>query len=588
MTERNRQVETPDAEFIEREVRRRIARQMRQSNDTIAELRSIIQQCQTDLIRQHEIISSLTAGALAFGNLIKVQPYPDPRRFKTNDEVLVVDRESPHFQKGGRIISGLNNTPVVDEDGFVIVKLTDESEVRFSIGLEGKAAKQVKLTSKDDGTFAIINFDGKPWEVRGVPAIEIKPGDPIKVKPDTKAIVDKAYHLSSGPICYVTAVMDDCVEVMHEGKDRIIYNPRAIDVQEGDRIVCDPGLFCVVKKLPKDARQRYKVKIDLNVTWNDVGGLNSAKKELRDALELPFQHPKLFKYYDIDPLRGILLWGPPGCGKTLLARVAAWSIANLHGKEAVETAYIYVKAPEILDKWVGNTEKEIRELFERGRRHYREHGYKAILAFDEADAIMPQRGSRRSSDVADTIVPMFLGEMDGIDSKQTEENPIIILMTNRPDVLDPAITRPGRISRHIKIERPNEMEAIDILDIHSRKIPFADPKNRMAILTITASNLFSKTRLLYRVNGEHDFTLGDCVNGAMLENIVEIAKMIALHRDLESRTQTGVTIEDFHQAVHKTFKQQKGMNHSYDLADFAERLGIQPQNMRIERCFGAT
>jgi proteasome-associated ATPase len=262
-------------------------------------------------------------------------------------------------------------------------------------------------------------------------------------------------------------------------------------------------------------------------------------------------------------------------------------VAQTHGKQASETGYIYVKAPEILDKWVGNTEKEIRELFERGRRHFREHGYKAILAFDEADAIMPQRGTRRSSDVSDTIVPMFLGEMDGIDSRQTEENPIVILMTNRADVLDPAVTRPGRISRHIKVERPDQISSIDVLKIHAQGVPFSNDDERAAILVVAASDLFSKTRLLYRVNNQHDFTLGDCVNGAMLSNIVEIAKMIALHRDLENNTKSGVSLEDFRSAVQKVFRQQRGINHSFDLQDFAERLGIQPSNMQIERCFGA-
>lgn len=143
------------------------------------------------------------------------------------------------------------------------------------------------------------------------------------------------------------------------------------------------------------------------MSWDDVGGLEVAKQELKSALEFPFLYPHLFDHYNIEGLRGVLLYGPPGCGKTLLARVCAYSIAKIHGKQAIDSAYIYVKSPEILDKWVGNTEREIRELFERGRKHYREHGYKAILAIDEADAIMPQRGTRRSSDISDTIVPMF-------------------------------------------------------------------------------------------------------------------------------------------------------------------------------------
>ena len=575
-----------DSDHIEREVQRRVARQLRLQNDTIAELRSIIQSCQNDLVRQHNIISRLTGEPLTFGTLVKTHNYPDPQRFKLNDEVIVVDPASPHYLKGGRLLQ-LDANTVVDEEGCCYVKLMDGAEVRFAIGAEGHAPAQIRLSQKDDGTFAVVNLDGKPWEVRGVPDLNLQVGECVKVKPDTKAIVSKGYELSAGPICNVVAVLDDCVEVMHKGEKQLVFNPRGITVEEGDRIATDPGMFCIIKKLPHDARNRYKIVSDLSVTWADVGGLDGPKQELKDALELPYQHTDLFTHYDIEPMRGLLIYGPPGCGNTLLARVAAWAIASIHGKTAVDTGYLYVKSPEILDKWVGNTEKEIRDLFERGRRHYREHGYKAILAFDEADAIMPQRGTRRSSDIADTIVPMFLGEMDGVDSKQTEENPIVILMSNRSDILDPAITRPGRISRHIKIDRPDEMAAIDILKIHTKRVPFQDPKNLMPILAICASDVFSKSRLLYRVNNEHDFTLGDCVNGAMLENIAQIARMNALHRDIAEGTRTGVNTEDFRQAVTKVFRQQRGVNHSYDLQDFAEKLGIQPQNMQSDRCFGS-
>lgn len=572
---------------VEREVQRRIARSSRQHVDEISELRSIIEQCKTDLVRQHGIISRLSSDPLTFGSLLKVHNFVDPNCFKTNDEVLVTDTNSPHFNKGGRIIGGLNDLPVVDENGYTYVRLVDGIEERFSIGVEGKDAAQVRLTQKDDGTFAVVQIDGKPWEVRGVPDLGLRVGDHVKVKPDNKAIIGKAYEIASGPICHVVAVLDDCIEVMHKGDKYLVYNPNNLELNEGDRIATDSNLFCVVKKLPADARNKYKITTEIGATWDDIGGLESAKQELRDALELPFMHPSLFKHYGIEPLRGVLLYGPPGCGKTLLARTAAWSVAQTHGKKSADTGYIYVKAPEILDKWVGNTEKEIRELFERGRRHFREHGYKAILAFDEADAIMPQRGTRRSSDVSDTIVPMFLGEMDGIDSQQTEENPIVILMTNRADVLDPAITRPGRISRHIKVERPDQISSIDILKIHSQNLPFKNESEKSGILVIAASDLFSKTRLLYRINNQHDFTLGDCVNGAMLSNIVEIAKMAALHRDLESKTQSGATLEDFRGAVQKVYRQQRGINHSYDLQDFAEKVGIQPSSMQVERCFGA-
>ncbi len=572
-------------QHIAREVQKGIARAQRQHADEIADLHSLIAQCKKDLIQQNNIINRLTTEPLTFGTLLKVHSSVDKTKFKFNDEVVITDSTSQHHLSSGIIKS---NDPVVDTDGCVIVSIIgDDIHAKFAIGEEGKAPAQIRLSKKADGTFAVVQSDGKPWEVQGVPDGNLRVGDPVKIKPDTKAIISKGYELTSGPICYVVGVVDDSVEVMHKGDKAIVYNPNQLTLAEGDRVVVDHGFFSVIKKLPADNANKYKLTSECTLSWDDIGGLENAKQDLRDALELPLLHPEIFEHYDVAPMRGALLYGPPGCGKTLLARASASSMASTRGKESVDSGYIYVKSPEILSKWVGETEREIRELFERARRHYRENGYKAILAFDEADAIMPQRGSRRSSDVADTIVPMFLGEMDGIDSKQTEENPIVLLLTNRADILDPAVTRAGRISNHIKVERPSEKDAINILKIHCNNIPFVDMGKKEIILTIAVADLFSKSRLLYRINNEHDFTLGDCVNGAMLENIANTAKINALHRDVVAKTATGITVEDFRFAIQKLYRDQKGINHSFDLFDFAEKIGIQSSSMKAERCFGA-
>lgn len=573
--------------YIEREVQKRLAVVKKQQAEEVENLRNVIDQCKNDLIRQNHVINKMAADPLIFGNLIKVGNATDPRCFKVDDEVIVTNPHSPHFNKGGRIVKHGEN--LISEEGCVLVHLIDDTQMEFGIGLEGKAPAEIRLTNKDDGTFAVVQVDGKPWEVRGVPDLNLNIGDPVKIRPDNKAIVSKAIDFPAGPIVHVSGIYDDCIEVLHKGEKQLVYNPKNLDLQEGDRIVTDPNMFSVVKKLPQENHKKYRLDYGVNTTWDDVGGLDDAKNQLRFALETPYKHPDLFKQYNVKPLTGALLYGPPGCGKTLLVRVMAWSMAQMHGTQAVESGYMYVKAPELLDMYVGNTEKKIVNLFKDCRQHYRKFGYKAILAVDEADAILATRGLRRSSDVNDTIIPMWLGEMDGANETETIENPIVVFMTNRADVLDQAVVRYGRINAHIKVNRPDEYTAADILKIHSSNTPFQNENEREknGIFTLTVSDLFSKNRLLYRINNEHDFTLGNCVNGAMLANIAESAKMTALNRDLSTGQFSGVTLEDYRMAVKKVYEQQRGISHKFDLEDYALQLGLQPESIRIERCFGS-
>lgn len=567
-------------EIVDREVQRQINRKVQQHNDYVAELQNVISEQKDKLIQQHNALTDLESEPLVFGELIKVHKWVDPSNFSSKDEITVIDPQSEHYQKSGYILKTTNDR--------CLVHLNDGSELQFAIGVEGGDPAQIRLIDKNDGTFAIVNVDGNRWQVKNIPQLDLQAGESVKIRSNSKAIVGRGCSFNFGPICRVNYCTEHGAEITHKGESHLVHNPNKFELETGDRVVCDSGMFCITDKLPPDNSERYNVNNDLNVRWSDVGGLDEAKQELKNAVELPFQKPELYKYYNINPLRGILLHGPPGCGKTLLARVCVGAIADIHGKEAADSGYLYVKSPELLDKWVGNTEAEIRSLFERSRRHYYKHGYKAVLVFDEADAIMPQRGSRRSSDIADTIVPMFLGEMDGIDKNETEANPIVFLLTNRSDIIDPAITRPGRIDQHIKINRPDEITAVDVLKIHTQNVPFEENSDPSTILTITSADIFSKSRILYRINNELDFTLGDAINSATLASVAEIAKMQALHRDLAGNTQTGVCLKDFQESVEKIFKQQQGVNHSFDLQDFGDRHGLQSQNMQVDRCFGAS
>lgn len=575
--------------YIEQEVQRRLARQISQHHEEVAELQDVVRQCSDVITNLNAQLNQITAEPFYFGSVLKLQTEPSVAAYQEGDEVVVIDRESPYYCVGGRLLAWNSGSAIDGDPPKVLVSLNDpaQSVAEFTIGVG--APMQVRLTMKDDGAYVIINVDGKPWEVRGVPQVDLKIGDTVKIRAGNKQILSTGEEIVAGPICRVVGVTDDGIEIEEKGEKRLVANPKGYALEDGDRIVVDSSFFIVTKKLPRDEATQYTLTVEATATWDDIGGLGDARKQVQDAIELPFKRPDLFEHYGVKKCRGVLLFGPPGNGKTLIARVAAAEVARLHGAaEAVASGYLYIKSPEILNKYIGASEATIRETFRQGRKHYRQHGYPAVHVYDEADALMPQRGTRRSSDIADTIVPMFLGEMDGADEEETKCNPIIFLLSNRADVIDPAITRPGRISTHIKVNRPNVDTAKDILTIHARNTPFFKEEIREQMLIVVVQDIFSKSRVLYRVNGEHDFTFGDTTSGAMLAAIVEMAKMTALHRDMDANTKSGISLDDFRSAVEKTFQQQFGLNHSYDLADFAERHGLQAESIKVERCFGGS
>jgi len=562
-------------QLIQQEVQRKTAAIVRESNDKVIALEDKVEHLKGVLADQQMLLVQLTGNALYFGTVYQTNLEPDPNKFQYQDNVIVTDASSGVQGCTGTIVS---NGPVIT-DNKVLVKLDNEVQDTSEFLLS-----QLKLIDKRDGTYVTLLIDGKAWEVKA-PSFPIKSGDVVKIASDTKQIVEMGYRIDAGNIVRIMAITPEGIEVEDKGEKKLIQNPMGLLLEEGDKVVTDSVI--VIKKLPKDDRNRFKLTGEANISWDNIGGLQSAKLQCQQALEWPYQHPELFTFYGIPKEKGILLYGPPGCGKSLIVRAVANAMAKIHGAAALETGYIYVKAPELLNKWVGNTEASIRELFEQARNHYRKHGYPAILAIDEADAIMPQRGSRVSSDISDTVVPMFLGEMDGIDDAQTKLNPIVFLLTNRPDMMDQAAIRSGRINKHIKIERPDANGAFEILKLYTSKLPFASGSDVDTILHLTVSEIFSKSRLLYRINGEHDFCFYHCVNGAILEAMTVTAKLNALHRDLGVGSKgDGVKLEDFKFAVEKAYGEQRGLTHNYDLVDFAEKVGIQAASMKVERSLG--
>lgn len=329
------------------------------------------------------------------------------------------------------------------------------------------------------------------------------------------------------------------------------------DLEQGDEVLLHPKTMQIVERIGKPPLEVSRFAPDKipDVKWEDIGGLESAKADMREAIEFPHHHKELFKHYSIPGIKGILLAGPPGCGKTLLGKAAATSLQVLHGKESAKTSFLYVKGPEILNQYVGQSEQTIRDLFWDARRHKEEHGYPAVIFLDEADAILAARGTRNIG-IGNTIVPMFLTEMDGLE----ESGAIVIIATNRPDVLDPAIIRDGRVDRRILVTRPGMMEAAVILTLNLNKVPLQKGLKAEELAEDITGQIWSADCQVQK-----GLLLRDIVNGAMLANCVKLAVSSAMHRDIASgKKPSGVGLEDLQAAIHRLQMQSAGILHNLE------------------------
>ena len=347
-------------------------------------------------------------------------------------------------------------------------------------------------------------------------------------------------------------------------------------VEVGDRLLLGgsgPLSAVVMENLGKESN-RFQFSDDLGITWDDIGGQVAAKAAMREAIEYPILHAELYKAMGKRPIKGVLLEGPPGCGKTLLAKAAAGALSKIHGKAAAQSGYIYVKGPEVLSKWVGEAEFTIRALFMMAAEHKKKHGYPAIIFIDECEALLSKRGTGVSSDMEKTIVPSFLAEMDGLGDSAA----MVILATNRSERLDPAVVRDGRVDRRIRVDRPGREDTADIFRIHLQRVPSAY-ESAQELATHAADQVFNHDHVLCHVDvssGERlAFTLGHCVSGAMVAGVVDRATSIVLHDAITNKRHKVVDLEPAHleHAVGQVREELRAVDHSDDIRELAERRG---------------
>lgn len=419
------------------------------------------------------------------------------------------------------------------------------------------------------------------------------PSDPKRAKAVKPGVVVRVNPMSSGIIGVVkdppgvgeiviasNPVGKTEVEFDFHGSLKVAVHGLPKPPEEGDRLVVDASGSIVLRSLGKE-QKRHSLSAGTGVSWKDVGGLEEAKAAMIEAIEMPVKFADLYASYKKKSLKGVLLYGPPGCGKTLLAKAAASSISEIHGGKGSDTNFIYVKGPELLDKWVGNSEAQIRALFARAKDHKKKHGYPAILFIDEADALLGQRGSGNMSTLGQTIVPQFLSEMDGIE----DSGALVLLSTNRPDVLDPAIVREGRIDRKVRVTRPDKKSAVDIFKIHLRDRPLGRKVENVDVYArLCAEALYSEEFVLYQIskkNGEKlSFTLANLVNGGMIAQFVEDAATLAVLRDRESGKVSGLSAEDATNVALHLFRQNRDLDHTEPLEEFVEPFQEEVANVR--------
>ena len=359
-------------------------------------------------------------------------------------------------------------------------------------------------------------------------------------------------------------------------------------LRAGDSLLLEPKSGHVLEKLPKPEVEELILEEVPDISYDDIGGLDEQIEEIRDAVELPFLHKDLFTEHELDPPKGILLYGPPGCGKTLVAKAVANSLAKQIaaklGQKTHRSYFLNIKGPELLNKYVGETERQIRMIFQRAKEKS-EEGVPIIVFFDEMDSLFRTRGSGISSDMEATIVPQLLAEIDGV---ETLKNVIVIGASNREDLIDPAILRPGRLDVKIKIERPDERSARQIFSKYlTSRLPVASAEIEKAgsadaavesIITSTVEKMYSTDddnrflEVTYANGEKEELYFKDFSSGAMIENIVRRAKKTAIKRAIAGEPK-GISEQDLVDAIHQEYKENQDLPNTTNPDDWARISG---------------
>ena len=453
------------------------------------------------------------------------------------------------------------------------------------------------LHKNDDGTADVFS-GGRKMRVALHPAlstVDLQRGHEVVLNESLNVVMARGTDLS-GEVVTMKDVLEDghrAIVVGRADEERVVELADSLigaKLRAGDSLLMDARSGLLLEKLPRPEVEELVLEEVPDISYDDVGGLDSQIEQITDAVELPFLYRDLFSEHKLPAPKGVLLYGPPGCGKTLIAKAVANSlakkVAERSGDGAARSYFLNIKGPELLNKYVGETERQIRLVFQRAREKG-EEGVPVIVFFDEMDSLFRTRGSGISSDVESTIVPQLLAEIDGVEALK---NVIVIGASNREDLIDPAILRPGRLDVKIKIERPDETSAAQIF---SRYLTASLPLDEDEVRILGGGDRDKTVRLIiertveemYRddeanqflevtyQNGDKEIMFyKDFASGAMIENIVRRAKKLSIKRQI-ARQGKGIRTQDLIDSIKQEYKEHEDLPNTTNPDDWAKISG---------------
>lgn len=448
------------------------------------------------------------------------------------------------------------------------------------------SAYGVVVGKNDDGTVDVLT-SGRKMRVGLHPEIDhdtVPRGAEVVLNESFNVVLARTAE-TTGEVVTIKELLDDGVRALVTGRAdeelvcELADTLRGVHLRSGDTLRLDTRSNLLLEKLPRPEVEDLLLEEVPDISYADIGGLDPQIEQIADAVELPFLYSDLFAEHHLPAPKGILLYGPPGCGKTLIAKAVANSlarkVAEKTGGEKGRSYFINIKGPELLNKYVGETERQIRLVFQRAREKS-EEGWPVIVFFDEMDSMFRTRGSGISSDMESTIVPQLLAEIDGVEGLR---NVIVIGATNREDLIDPAILRPGRLDVKIKIERPTAEAAKAIFARYlTDEIPIAAGASVAAMIDDAVEAMYRADEanqfleVTYQNGDKEILYYKDFASGAMIENIVRRAKKLAIKRVI-AEGERGVLLADLLESIRQEFREHEDLPNTTNPDDWAKISG---------------